>query len=93
MEGEGRIKVKRPYAEIMHDVAKAPYGKERRELHRELKKYYHSGLPLFMRYPKVPSTCFIIYLVVSLILLAILTVLILLEFAKVLPPMIQLLTR
>ena len=85
--------MKRPYAEFMDVVAKAPYGKERRELDRVLKKYYHSGLPLFMRYPKAPSTCFIIYLVVSLILLAILTGLILLEFAKVLPPMIQLLTR
>lgn len=28
-------------------------GKEARMLHRELKKY-HSGLPMFMRYPNLP---------------------------------------
>lgn len=47
-------KDRRKYSEIMEDVKKAPYGKERRKLHKELKRDYNDGLPLFMRYPNLP---------------------------------------
>lgn len=45
---------KRPLLEIMEDFSKATYGKECRKIHRELRKYYNSGLPLFARYPNLP---------------------------------------
>ena len=47
-------KDRRKYSEIMEDVKKAPYGKERRKLHKELKQDYNDGLHLFMRYPNLP---------------------------------------
>lgn len=81
--------MKRTYSEIMDDVQKAKYGKESRKLHKELKKYYHDGLPLFMRYPNAPKICLII---VSILLLVPLAVLILLEFATVLMLAIRMLT-
>lgn len=45
---------KRPLPEIMEDFSKAAYGKECRKIHRELRKFYGRGLPLFMRYPNFP---------------------------------------
>ena len=54
------VRKKRTYSEIMDDVQKASYGKERRILHKELKESYGEGLPLFMRYPDLPMIVSII---------------------------------
>lgn len=81
--------MKRTYSEIMDDVQKARYGKECRKLHKELKGYYHDGLPLFMRYPNAPK---IFLIIVSILLFVPLAALILLEFATVLMLAIQMLT-
>lgn len=48
-------KPERTVSEIMADVQKADYGKECRKLHKELKRVTGGGLPLFMRYPNLPS--------------------------------------
>ena len=57
--------MKRTYSEIMDDVQKAKYGKECRKLHKELKEYYHDGLPLFMRYPFLPTVLSAISIAIS----------------------------
>lgn len=64
--------MKRTYSEIMDDVQKAKYGKESRKLHKELKKYYHDGLPLFMRYPFLPTVIGTISIVISVFTLILL---------------------
>lgn len=56
----------RTYAEIMTDVQKAKDGHECRKLHNELKKY-GDGLPLFMRYPRLPLWSSVITLIISII--------------------------
>ena len=69
------VRKKRTYSEIMDDVQKASYGKERRILHKELKESYVEGLPLFMRYPDLPMIVSIISLVAATAIL-LLTVLV-----------------
>lgn len=69
------VRKKRTYSEIMKDVQKASYGKERRILHKELKESYGEGLPLFMRYPDLPMIVSIISLVAATAIL-LLTVLV-----------------
>lgn len=46
---------RRPYAEIMKELENTPYGKSCRKIHKELKKYYGGGLPMYMRYPFLPE--------------------------------------
>lgn len=46
---------RRPYAEIMKELESTPYGKSCRKIHKELKKYYGGGLPMYMRYPFLPE--------------------------------------
>lgn len=65
--------MKRAYSEIMDDVQKAKYGKESRKLHKELKKYYHDGLPLFMRYPFLPTVLSAISIAISVFTLILLS--------------------
>lgn len=59
--------MRRPYKDIMNDLQTAEYGGECRKLHKELRKYYKQGLPLFMRYPNFP-------LIISVVAVALLAV-------------------
>lgn len=60
---------KRPLSEIMEDFSNANYGKECRELHKELKRYYNKRLPLFMRYPNFPLYVSVVVLVFEIMAL------------------------
>lgn len=65
--------MKRTYREIMQDLQNATRGKECRKLHKELKQY-GDALPVFMRYPCLPT----IISIIALAVLAITSVLIVL---------------
>lgn len=58
--------MRRTYREIMRDLPNATHGKECRKLHKELKQY-GDALPIFMRYPYLPTIISIIALVVAAI--------------------------
>ena len=59
--------MRRSYKDIMSDLQTAEYGEECRRLHKELRKYYKQGLPLFMRYPIFP-------LIISVVAMALLSI-------------------
>lgn len=63
-----KINSSRSYQEIMNDLQTAKYGKECRQLHKELKQINRkNGLPLFTRYPNLPE---IITTIVATMILA-----------------------
>lgn len=66
---KNKMSNRRPYSEIMDDVQKTPYGKGCRKLHKELKEGYKDGLPLFMRYPNVPTIISLIAVIFALFVL------------------------
>ena len=60
---------RRPYSEIMDDVQRAETPKELRKLHKELKKGYGGGFPIFMLYPNAPIIVSVITLIISVFVL------------------------
>lgn len=46
---------KRSYEEVMKDFNKASTPKEYREIHKEMKRDYNEGVPIWLRYPKLPD--------------------------------------
>lgn len=65
----------RTYWEIIDDLQKASYGKEMRKLHKELRELDpKNGLPMFMRYPKVPGIMMSISAGITLIVMVVLFV-------------------
>jgi len=62
----------RSYEEMMEDFYKATTAKEYRVIHKELKhSRYHSGVPIFLRYPLLPDVFSIGALIFAAIILTV----------------------
>ena len=66
---KGKKPIDRHYFELCEKIGKLEYGsREAHDIHRQLKEY-GSGIPIFMRYPKLPTYTSAAAMVFSLIIL------------------------
>lgn len=65
----GNKPIDRHYFELCEKIGKLEYGsREAHDIHRQLKEY-GSGIPIYMRYPNLPTYISVVTLFASVIIL------------------------